>query len=80
MIQQNAELAAALRRLQESTKQYLAVLREVRPTLLTHRPLRDLGDNSDFLLDLILAAEMRTEWGTPAAIEMAVTDLLEFIR
>jgi hypothetical protein len=57
-------------KLRSATKAYLAILEDAKPGIVR------LGDKGNFLSELCEGATKKTEWGTPAAIGMAVAELL----
>lgn len=71
MIQNGARpVALELLRLQQSTRTYLAIVRDSLPAAIR------LGEDGAFLLDLMHAAQLQTEYGTPAAIVMELAELI----
>ena len=59
-----------LLRLQNSTRAYLAILRDTMPAVVR------LGGPGSFLLSLMDAAAKQNEWGTPGSIAMATAELI----
>jgi hypothetical protein len=60
-----------LLRLTHAAAHYLNCARDAMPTIAA------MGDDAAFVRDQVSATQLQTEWGTGAAVYMALNDLLD---